>query len=390
MIDARFPPQPEQVNVPLYPTKEIVLPNEPSTSEAALSVALQEAFSCEPAQLVVGESASSLLRTYLYQTSETNDGLRVGIPAYCCQSVVDAVIDSGSNPVFYDIAADTSLTAEAVEFLAAEGCEICVWPTFFGSRERDQKLVDRLHEVGISIVYDEAQADMLSDLGSNTRRRLETGDIAIYSFGASKMLAGTGGGALYERYISDEVEGVRNSVSSEPMPEPAQAHSIAIPHQRNLATLLELREYEGSPNVRINPYDAAFALNQLDEYTQARRDSHDAAYEELRQTIAENFGIKTLSLMEGIEGTPAIVALNIAAEDRYDFMARLSSQAVQTTWYYYPINRISRYRDYPAQRDAGSAAVAESVVVLPFQWTHTDAHRDQLLKALIASTGEVR
>lgn len=401
MIDTRFPPQPHFIDVPLYPTKELPIFSE-ATSAEVLNGSLVSKFGGEREQWLVGDSASSLLREY-FVTTEAKRSERVALPAFACQSLVDAVLDAGQYPVFCDVDEHASISLAAAEFAISHHCDTFIWPTYFGSKPRDETAIGALREADVAIVFDEAQSDPRSSEAATIRRNLEAGEIALYSFGWSKALAASGGGAIYcSKQDLTEFARLRQNVDDQPLASDDEARHVqgallarinrfspdfavkngfaAAPYDR-LDMLLEARTHERNTNVRITPYHARHLLSRLASFD-GERSNYIGRYDEIRETVRAVLGERSLTFLEGIDGTPTILALRTEADKRHDTMVYMATQGIQSTWYYYPLNCVSRYGKYEAQADAGSQAVAASIIILPFQSSHTDRQHDAVLGAI--------
>ena len=376
-IDTRYPPQPQPTEVPLYPSRPH-MEADPTTPDSVqqLSDTLQAHFGSETDNFVLGASASALLQAHLQHTSAARSQ-RVALPIFSCQSLVDAVVGSGSSPIFYDIEPDGSIGTRGVNFAIHEQAQTYVWPAFFGSRQRDQALIDRLHNAGSAIVFDDAQANPFDTISAATRASLTERDIALYSFGGSKLVAGAGGGALI---AGGDIDSLQTAVANNSNREQLEV-SQPLEHFATQDSLLESRQPQHNPALAMAAGDARHNISQI-QGTLNSSARHAERFARTRQAIAHALGKDALDYIGLVSDTPSIMAVQVKPRTRYDFMAALATQGVQTTWYYYPINRVSRYQCYPAQQDIGSAAIAASVVVLPFQWTHSDAQIAKLNQVL--------
>ncbi len=337
--------------------------------ETNLQTSLGRSFEVEPQAITLGNSASSLVRNYIVAQSKE----RVAVPHYSCQSLVDAIIDAEAMPIFYDIEDDTTVADRAVQFAINANCDTFIWPTYFGNSKRDSSLQDTLHDNDAAIVFDEAQANPFSRPVQQTRAHLHGDDVAVYSFGVSKLLAGSGGGAMYG-------SNGRDLLTESQLPY-QETNTGILPRFETQLELLEARQHQGSSESRISRFNASTALQQIEGYISLRAE-HDERYKLVSVAITENLGETALRYLQYIDGAPTILAVNVPNAQRYEIMNSLSQEGVQSTWYYHPIHRVSRYRQYPAQEDEGAAGVANSVVVLPFQWTHTSEQVDRLIYAI--------
>ena len=116
--------------------------------------------------------------------------------------------------------------------------------------------------------------------------------------------------------------------------------------------------------------------------SQLNKEKHSERYNYIRTEIVEALGENALDYIQNMDEPPSILAIKVPPKIRYNVLSLLSAEGIQTTWYYYPINRINRYQKYISQEDEGSAEVAGSVVILPFQWRHSDLQVESLAKAL--------
>ncbi len=383
MIDARFPPQPTSLEVSLYKsdTREGPDSNRPTTElHQVLSRVLGLG---DDRQLLTGKCASSLLRAYTSGLTDlSHETLSIAVPAFSCKSLVDATIGPGSRPVFYDVDHRAEVVSRGVDYAIARGCKMFIWPAFFGTRNRDQQLVARLHEAGIRIVFDEAQANPLdahdtTDLGPD--------DILLYSFGKTKMVAGNGGGAL----VAGKDDSVASQVSRNMvLAEDHTDSNLQLPRVSNTQLafdrqdlLLENLSPSVYSNSEIDNSSASPAIQWFTDYPAEYQKSHADNYELLSCGVRDFLGYAAMNLLTKVHGTPSICAIQLDPRSRYDCMSRLAEEGIQTTWYYYPISLLSRYRHFDAQPLFGTLDVASSVVVLPFQWKHG---RDDIAKVVAA------
>lgn len=117
-------------------------------------------------------------------------GRRVIIPSYTCPSVYAAVAHTGAVPVCADVGADSVvLTPETVAPLIGPDVAAIVAPHMFGF-EAD---IAGLQQWGIPVVEDCAQA--CGGVGADGRPLGAKGDLAVFSFYATKLLPGGEGGA---------------------------------------------------------------------------------------------------------------------------------------------------------------------------------------------------
>ena len=121
------------------------------------------------------------------------DKQEVIVPTFCCQSVVDPILQVGAIPVFADVGEDLNLTVETVEPCLTNRTAAIIVPHLFGNPADIEKIVELGHARGVPVIDDAAQA-----LGATVNGRLvgTFGAAGVVSFGNGKVCFGTGGGIL--------------------------------------------------------------------------------------------------------------------------------------------------------------------------------------------------
>jgi dTDP-4-amino-4,6-dideoxygalactose transaminase len=115
-------------------------------------------------------------------------GDRVVLPSYVCAAVLHAVRYVGARPVLADVSPETgNLDPADVRRRAGRGARALVVPHMFGRRAP----LEELRRLGLPIVEDCAMA-----LGGGTGRG---GDVSVFSFYATKMIATGHGGMVVAR-----------------------------------------------------------------------------------------------------------------------------------------------------------------------------------------------
>jgi len=128
-------------------------------------------------------SGREALRQILYSI----EGRRVGLPAYTCHVVLDAVKSSGAKPIFYD----SGVVAELNEIKKMIGkVDALIVSYNFGFIPEIKLIADLCKEHQVILIEDCAQA-----LGAKYDGKLagSFGDYAFYSFGISKNVGFCGG-----------------------------------------------------------------------------------------------------------------------------------------------------------------------------------------------------
>ncbi len=116
------------------------------------------------------------------------EGKEVILPSYLCGSVLHGIENANSMPVFADIDMDFNLSPEDVRKKINASTKAIIVPHMFG------KVAQGLEEIagfGIPVIEDCAQALGAKYRGSNIGA---SGDVSVFSFYPTKMLASAGGG----------------------------------------------------------------------------------------------------------------------------------------------------------------------------------------------------
>ena len=399
MIDTRFPPLPRRVVVPLYTQKTKLPLIAGSISIQRLSDLLESILGVKASSFVLANSASVALYGYLKSLDRPN--IKVALPSFSCQNLVEAVIQAGCTPVFIDIGAKGEITLKSAKFAVRKGCSFFILPSYFGSRKASGRVIKVLQQGNVAIIFDEAQ----SFPGSNKAHDLGYYDeavVVLFSFGYSKGVAGTGGGLLYMPRPDKAFNAVKQLTEQE-----SSANSDYI--QRIMKYIVELM-YLRFPKIIIklglkgNYYNrldllleesSAPKLSKIGIYSSDARtayknlkrrskvfEAHTSDWEDLVKAISVSFGTSAMSLLGEIDGVPNIVAICINPLKRFQLLSDLSRKHIQSTWYYYPLSANKEYSKYPCEELIYTPKISSSVVILPFQWCHKTRQRKYLIQVI--------
>ena len=148
---------------------------------------------------VVGASSGRAAIYAALRALELPPGSEVIVPSYACWGLVAPVLRAGLRPVFADVDDQLNLSLAGVE--AATGPEVSAVITahLAGVWATDLEAIASWSQThGIRLIEDVAQAS--ADLtGPSGLRAGTTGDVAVYSSGPGKLIAGAGGGWLTAR-----------------------------------------------------------------------------------------------------------------------------------------------------------------------------------------------
>lgn len=412
-IDTRFFPQPERTRVALYPSW-LVPPvwSRSGASEADVAALVAQHYEVAPAQVLLTSSGAAALALLCGWLQEREQGpLRVAMPAYCCPSVCEAILAAGATPVFVDVGVGLGLQESSIDFAARMGCRALVWPQLFGARELDAGALRLCAQRGLWFISDEAQsfpgpvypAPSTSAAGGAPLAR-------IFTFGPAKLLAGLGGGgaclpdaeraadlAAYVARVASAPSGrveagavvghVRDALlqsfitRSRRCRRVAERLRLARPLRPDLRELLEATGVRPVGVARMDPLARAAAAWLLrNRQALVARVSERAC--EIAAEVSASAGPAALALLAGLRGAPSVCALSVAPRRRHALGAALSAQGIQTTWFYYPLNRLSHFAGLPSERTPNTDGLAARVLILPLRWHHAPRNVAALRLAL--------
>ena len=122
---------------------------------------------------------------------------KVILPSYCCETVAQAVIDSGATPIFCDVNEDYNPDVNHILRLVSSEVKAIIFPHLFGKPGRIDLLEAALEKRNlrsqILLIDDAAQS-----FGARLNHRLvgTFGDAGIISFGPGKTMTASGGGLI--------------------------------------------------------------------------------------------------------------------------------------------------------------------------------------------------
>ncbi|QWG25100.1 DegT/DnrJ/EryC1/StrS family aminotransferase [Bradyrhizobium sediminis] len=192
------------------------------------------------------------------------------VPSYCCSAVLTAITDNGLIPLFIDTSdilvsrADQYLSAISADTLGAIVVNLCGRRLPFDEHDT---LLANLRKLGVFSLEDNCQALCEPPQGARP-------DMECYSFGFSKSLRATSGGALIARVARDEIE--RDFAGYECQPKWAPECRYEYYRAKfgggtvsdQLATnMIQARTEFG--RVVMSDLDLCLAANQLDELPHA-------------------------------------------------------------------------------------------------------------------------
>jgi dTDP-4-amino-4,6-dideoxygalactose transaminase len=130
-------------------------------------------------------------------------GDEIIMPAFICASAGDAVIRNGATPVFADVGdKDVNLNPDIIESLINPKTRAILAAHIFGVPAQIDKIIAIAAKYKIPVIEDCCQS-----FGAKYKNRITGtwGDIGIFSFGISKNLSASGGGAICFQEALSEV-----------------------------------------------------------------------------------------------------------------------------------------------------------------------------------------
>lgn len=388
MLDTRFPPSTKRITIPLYPSQSQI---EPSLFFKRLNTPLHsylaDYYKVPKEQIFLSATGSISLSLFLSYISKGKIGVKVALPAFCCPEVCHAILRASCMPVFLEIDFDFFISEKSIQFAGAQGCQVLIWPHFFGTRKFPEKSLALIHKLGLIFINDEAQS--FPDWEGESPI---AADVTLFSFGPSKKLAGIGGGGICIRNPKTAADFFSQlQMESNPctcwqyLKNAMKAkvrlfdHSISTwlsfsaPLETDLQMLLEKRPFPLISPEEITPLQMKIAYLHLLKYrNSAKRFLQDL--EKMKETVKDVFGESALRWIKDIK-YPSIFALDLSFNkqnlSRREVFTFLAEHHIQATWYYLPLNQLNFLKQYPTELTNKSIEIASQILILPFQWTHS-------------------
>ncbi len=323
-------------------------------------------------------------------------GERIVMPAFCCPSVMYAVLELGLVPVFADVGEDLQVDPESVSRVIRHGDRVLIVPHLFGGLADIPALSAIARSHGTAVLDDAAQA-----IGRRGTRDWAGcgGDAGIFSFGLFKPLNATGGGAVL---TGDEnlYKKIRTHMNDIPCPEYGRGILLkkylkSAWRKISFRPFLHnrLRRSEGGPGgisqarqkfqpVGISPLEAELALFQLQGMAAIRENAVIKARRFSRHLSRIPF--LRVPGQGSLDGYPRFV-VQIKGDDAprlfyAELFRKLLHEGIEVQPTYRPLARIFREMGYePHGEFQRSEGLAEKLLCLPLYPEHQSA---LVLKAL--------
>ncbi len=403
MIDTRFPPIIKKVHVALYRQRTAWPKFFTYKAKSSLVDYLSNILDCSSENIILTESASAGLYGYLMALRIKD--IKVALPAFSCQSLVEAIIQAGCEPIFIDIGSNTEISITDAQYAVKQSCNFFIWPNYFADRPRSEKVINFLKDNKVRIIIDEAQS---FSTATNTARliKYDNDELLLLSFGLSKSIAGSGGGAICMAQPDYAFRYMRIKTLNSKDPKtryalliismlkerlflvaPKLSMSLRIKPKRydRLDTLLNSKPFPTFKNLGINPYDAQTAFVNLLRSSDCSEKTL-AAWRRLREAIIYRWGEGALFYINESQIAPNIVAIRINPDERFKLLLNLASRGIQATWYYFPLPLVTKYSAYKTAPLKQTIGISSSILILPFQWRHTQRQHSLLIRAITSES----
>lgn len=392
-VDLRDTGYPQHgTRIPLYPFTGS-FPYKAATrslysQSGVLSDLVCSAFGASEQQVVLGDSATAVLTQWLeWLRLQNGSGLTLALPSFFCAEVAIAIQDSGIRIVLVDLSEALQLTHASVDFAIQQGCNVLLWPNYFGYRLRHQNLLKKAKENALLVVFDEAHTFPLAGPCSYESAQ----EITLFSFALNKPLAGNGGGGMYfpDPIMANSVNRFieRKKLLRRPIGAMVLNHARHVIRSRVRWTYgARLRpnlpwppidQYFGpasrfpdAPFLALNHYQSEVAVLRWRMRCEAMpaHSEYVAALQAEALKLWSPLGVRMLGPTCDV---PAIFTVRVASRFRHSLSEALGAQGIETTWDYYPLHRLAPFQGCPSEPMPVSDQLASEILILPCQWAHT-------------------
>lgn len=342
------------------------------------------AFGTSTRQVLLGESGTTALVYWLEWLRLQNGGrLSVALPSFFCEETASAIRNQGVRIVLLEISEDLQLSHASVDFAIKQGCNVLIWPNYFGYRLRDQLVLKKARENSLLVVFDEAHTFP----PAGPCFYISPQEITLFSFGVNKPLAGIGGGGMYfpdpamAAQVSQFIQSRRSSRKSAFTAVLVDIKNVVHTRLRWISprvVALIGSKRTSSPVPRVS--DAPFpALNHYHSEVAAARWSlrretmpaHAEHVEALQAEILKLWNPLSVSMLPPTCDVPTMFTVRVSSRFRYSLAEALREQGIQTTWHFHPLHHLVSFQDCPREPMPVSDQLASELITLPCQWEHT-------------------
>jgi dTDP-4-amino-4,6-dideoxygalactose transaminase len=394
-IDLRPNRRPDRMRIPLYPLTGS-FPYKAAirsfySKSGILNNLVCSAFGASAQQVILADSGTAVLIYWLEWLRLQNGGsLAIALPSFFCSETAVAIRDNGIRIVLLELSETLQLSQQSVDFAVQQGCKVLIWPNYFGYRLRDKNVLKRAKENGLLVMFDEAHTFPPAEPCSYELPQ----EITLFSFGPNKPLAGNGGGGMYfpDSMMASSVNRFIERKKSWRRP----TWAAVLDDAKSVIQTRTIRWMSHKNAVRfgldgvktIDPpcgpasclADAPFpALNHYQSEIAALRwrqrcevmPAHSECVTNLQAEILELWSPVHVRMLPRTCDVPAMFAVCIPSQQRHKLSVALAAQGIQTTWYYYPLHRLTAFQEFSSEPMPVSDQLASELLMLPCHWVHT-------------------
>lgn len=394
MIDSRFPARPEKVLVKLYPKDWAIssmfhnmLSNDRAKNESLPNnTNLYDYFNRTLGfkKVFFANSATEALIAWIRVKFDYK--LRIAIPSFFCPHVAYTLYSEKHELVLYDIEEEEFfISEESLNFTLSQGVNLFIIPSFFGYRILPMKKIDIIRNKGINVIIDLAQAFPLEKIVQFHDKNTAF----IFSFGKSKALSSTSGGAIVPPKECNALRLSHFHESRSSFLYKVLNELYYSLKKKNLETSLKCllnKKFINASQEPLIPFrlreDIATEINSNYLKYITYQNFFLKRFEVLKGIFLESKKEKYITFSLGIKGKPTILALNIKDEPRYNFSSKLAFYGIETTWYYYPLHLLEIYKNIAKGNYANTESIARNILVIPFSLHQSNQDFSKLSNAL--------
>jgi hypothetical protein len=398
MIDTRYPPQPTKTVVPLYPLHGSLrsfvdtLCFQSKGNVSILRSRIGEYFRLSADACFLAHSARYVLCHFVRWLQQSKGRqLVVAVPSFYCSHTAVELLRAGVRLVFVDIDENFALAPNTEHILEAGSADILIAPDLFVSAHWDANRMRRLSDRGVLVIHDRAQSFPIP-----VSRGPPLGVATLLSFGASKPLAGVGGGGLlvadealragffeYYKRLDEETVGrptwesgmtTWRAMLRRHWPVAAVKLGLVAPlfsdQRAHLQRIVRKPALFPHDNLRsLTPLQAAVALDNWN-LMEAVWDAHLTWQGGIIEAVGDALGDRAVRHLRTARHV-SVVALRVPSRLRHQLASAAAAAGWQTTWYYFPLHRLDAFAGSRSHPLPGTDRAAAEVLVLPCHWAHS-------------------
>jgi dTDP-4-amino-4,6-dideoxygalactose transaminase len=390
MDATRYPPMPRRIRVPVHPFGwtsrqwQIVRssargPSAVENAERHLADHLGNGL-----QVRLFDSGTAALLAVL-RAARLREAGEVLVPAFICPSVVEAVLAARLRPVLFDSRLTADPSPESLERQITMHAAAAILPDYYGRMSTTFADCERIaRKNNLFVIADAAQSFgcRSADVCSAGR-----GDATILSFGRTKPLNAWSGGAVVTRAsaplaesleVSPSVDDTVQRSAIESMHRDAKLRRLPAIFNPMLEATGALRKLETDVTsvlarqtgvadklvpAQISCLAASLLSSQLDSFPQ--RLARWARNAELMRDQLSGCPGLTLPAGHAPHSYPVHFPVLVKPRIRFALAAHLSRQGIQTTWFHYPLHRMSPYQTLSRDQLPGAEELWRRVLCIP-------------------------